>query len=603
MPWPLLLTLVLSLLGDPKIDEICRRFSGFDQDADGRVEIAEVAPLERAGESGRRVVVLVEDRLLRGEEGAEDLRPRVARLIGDLASEGRRACALRVALAPGGGHRDGRYLLALRELLRAIARDDDLEGVVLVGRFPDALVVRTVNWRKRGDLVLRKGRPDEARHRDVRYLRRVPEDVAHRADLVLADLDGRWEDVYVEGPTRLETVHAVFAGEIPERGGDCVDLERGGVEFRDFFLVSDGKLEVRDRLDESGKVVGRAVLLDDRAADHECSDADRERPNAIARAEITVSRIDARGSAWRPRADLRDFQGDGLLDESGRPRMVVISNAGARPDGKAGIWEPDPILERRLLAEFLDRDHGYRRGDLAIARRPASVACDLPSGYREMAKAAKEWEDVDPAQDDRAGRATIADVAAWLRRPAILRTIRAHSDPWGSVFAPVPPETLGEIAGGPAWSWTQRNEILTPDLQGATGGGKADWFLFRTLWENGRVAPEPSFYLHTGCEGISPPNWRRLAHDDPLYGRRQGGEALLFFGRGLALVGRAKVFYDEPRGFAEALAAGATVGEAWARYGEIESKAASWSKVGGDIGRKRSYFWSVLGDATLRLRR
>jgi len=33
----------------------------------------------------------------------------------------------------------------------------------------------------------------------------------------------------------------------------------------------------------------------------------------------------------------------------------------------------------------------------------------------------------------------------------------------------------------------------------------------------------------------------------------------------------------------------------------IEAKAERWGAVGGDIGRKRSYFWSVLGDATLRL--
>ena len=80
-------------------------------------------------------------------------------------------------------------------------------------------------------------------------------------------------------------------------------------------------------------------------------------------------------------------------------------------------------------------------------------------------------------------------------------------------------------------------------------------------------------------------------------------EALLFFGRGLALVGRAKVFYDEPRGFAAALAEGKTFGEAWARYFDHESGAGSWSEVGGDIGRKRAYFWSVIGDWTLRLRR
>jgi hypothetical protein len=84
---------------------------------------------------------------------------------------------------------------------------------------------------------------------------------------------------------------------------------------------------------------------------------------------------------------------------------------------------------------------------------------------------------------------------------------------------------------------------------------------------------------------------------------RQGAEALLFFGNGLALVGRAKVFYDEPPGFCEALGAGATFGDAWRRGFEIEAAATDWDHVGGDIGRKRMLFWSVLGDFTLRLER
>ena len=66
------------------------------------------------------------------------------------------------------------------------------------------------------------------------------------------------------------------------------------------------------------------------------------------------------------------------------------------------------------------------------------------------------------------------------------------------------------------------------------------------------MAPEPAFYHHTGCDGITPPGASNRAYDDPGYGNRQGGEALLFYGNGLALIGRAKVFYDEPRGFAEA---------------------------------------------------
>ena len=66
------------------------------------------------------------------------------------------------------------------------------------------------------------------------------------------------------------------------------------------------------------------------------------------------------------------------------------------------------------------------------------------------------------------------------------------------------------------------------------------------------------------------------------------------------MMGRAKVFYDSPRGFGAALAEGGTVGHAWARYFDEETRS-TWARAGDDIGRKRSYFWSVLGDWTLRL--
>ena len=138
-------------------------------------------------------------------------------------------------------------------------------------------------------------------------------------------------------------------------------------------------------------------------------------------------------------------------------------------------------------------------------------------------------------------------------------------------------------------------------LAAACGKGRLNWFLLRSLWQNGAVAPEPAFYLHTGCEGISPTGARGWPYDHRNYGARQGAEAQIFFGQGLALVGRAKVFYDEPRGFADALRDGRTIGEAWARYFEIESGATSWSKAPGQIGRKRAYFWSVLGDWSLKL--
>ena len=585
------------------VRELCERFSPFDQDADGELELLRVVPRAHAGDGGARVLLLVEERLVGAPGSGSELEESLARWARDLAEEGYSAEVLSVALASSQRHRDGRRLLALRELLRAFQADGGLAGALLVGHFPDAYLVRTCNWRKRGEVRLHAGTERESVHPDVHYLRRVPEAVAHKADLVLSDLDGRWEELYVEPRTRLETVLGVFEGAIPAAGGPCVGLERGSVSFEDFFLVSDGKCEVLETVDSEGEPGGFALLLDDRSADHEVSAEDRARPNVLARPEIVVSRVDARGIALRPRRELRGVDGTGLLDETGRPQALEFASEAEVPHWREGIWELDAELERRLLLEFFERNHAYRVGASPVARRPASIACDLGSGLREMTRAATDWEEADEGLCDLQGRPTLEDFAAWLASPALLRTVRAHSDPWGSVFARGDLATLEASLEGEVWSWTPRGTRLEPSLAAACGGGKLDWFLLRSLWEADAVPREPSFYHHTGCEAISPPGAAHLAYDAPGYGLRQGAEALLFYGGGLALVGRAKVFYDEPRGFAGALGEGETFGAAWARYFELESEAATWNAVGGDIGRKRAYFWSVLGDWTLRLRR
>jgi hypothetical protein len=589
---------VREALGQSAIGELCAAFSAYDQNEDGVLEIEALRPLASAGAGGPRVLVLVEERLLGALEGAPALGDALRRHSQDLAAEGWRAELVAVRLASSAGHRDGRLLLALREFLRGAA---PLDGVVLVGRFPDAFLVRTCNWRKSGELELFKGTDHPGKYSKTPYLRRVPEDVAWRADIVLADLDGRWEERYVEASTDLPTVWAAFPDGVPSEGGFNEALEQGTLRYEDFFHIDDGAWEVTERLDAEGRFVGHDLALADREADHECGELDRALPNALAQPDISVSRIDARGVALRPARKVRDAQGLGLLDDAGLPQTLTFAGAAQVPHWRDGIWEEDPVLERRLLLEFFERNHAYRSGAAVVGWRPSSIACDLGSGLQVMRAASPDWASFAAPEADVHGRPQLAALVDWLRYPAVLRTLRAHSDSQSSYFAPGGFEALAEKLGGPAWSWTPRGAQLVPSLEAACAGGKLDWFLLRSLWENGGVAREPSLYLHTGCHGISPPGAQTHAYDDPRYAQRQGAEALLFFASGLALVGRAKVFYDEPRGFAEALGTGGTVGDAWARYFELESGAESWSEVGGDIGRKRAYFWSVLGDWTLRL--
>lgn len=581
------------------IADLCTAFSGFDQNKDSEPEIRALRPLASRGRNGPRALVLVESRILEPLAGGANLSPRINQLLDDLAKEGLRADAVSVTLEPSKLHQDGAYLLALRAFLRAVAKGDDLAGVMLVGHFPDALLVRTCNWQRRGDVKLNVEGEGAKSFKAVRYLRRAPEIVAHRADIVLADLDGRWEDVYVQQRTPLERVVAVFAGEIPEHGGPCVAVEVSAVNEEDCFHISDGTVEVTRAA--TGQAGGAVVTFAEDSADHECGAADRQTPNRLARPDILVSRLDARGSAWRPKASVVGTDGKHLLDAKGRPQSVQFASKGQVPSWRSGLWEPDPVLERRLLAEYLDRNHAYRTGAAPVAWRVSSIACELGSGYRVMRRAADDWTEEDSRLRDLRGKPTLVDFADWLRYPAVLRTLRAHSSPEISRFAPADASQVDAAVDGPVWSWTPRGDRLEPSLAAACGKGALNWFLLRSLWENGAVAPAPAFYLHTGCEGVSPPGAVKLPYDHPLYGARQGAEALLFFGQGLTLVGRAKVFYDEPRGFADALREGHALGAAWARYFEIESQAGTWSSAGGNIGRKRAYFWSVLGDWSLKL--
>jgi len=219
----------------------------------------------------------------------------------------------------------------------------------------------------------------------------------------------------------------------------------------------------------------------------------------------------------------------------------------------------------------------------------------------ELLASRPEWKDFKEAGYDIHGdEATLLGVAQWLKRPALMRFVNAHSDPWGSHFKKVEDvQALEKECGGQPWSWARQDHRLVPTL-GATG--KLDFSIARTLWQNGALPDTASFFLHFGCEIISPEGADMIPYNHPRYGYWQGGEGLLFYCKGLSLVGRAKVFYDFPTEFAKKMGEGKTFGEAWAYYYEAESAEKDINKVGGGIGRKRAYFWSVLGDWTLMLK-
>ena len=587
-----------------QLADVVKAFAKHDVNGDGIFEIERLEWLREIGEPKAPLVVIVVDGGLFVDSAgscsdetspAGQLRECVLRYAADVAADGFRTLVVDAQLHSGPPHQDGRTVLALRRLFQRLHATAPMAGAVLVGHFPDALLVRTCNWRRNEPLSLpgKDGKPVaiDAKTTNVRC---VPEIVAHRCDIVLADLDGDWESVYVPGPTVLPSVTAVFGEQVPDVGGACVAMQTGELKVVDVFHVRDGAA-VADR-------EAFAVALDAADRDHECSAADKALGNPLTRPEIAISRIDARGVACLPDSRaIADVPEDGA--ESMKSFRIILRPAAVQGvDGKPPEpirWETNRLSEVHLLNAYFDRNHAFRTTPLPKEQhKPASVSHGLGSGMASLRAADPAWREFSEAGYDVDAPDLLA-VMQWLQRPAVLRTLRAHSDPWGAAFAATDPQALAKELGTP-WAWVRDGERFVPSWNGHKGG-RADYAFYRALHDKKVLPDNPYLLIHMGCEAISPPGSVEHAYDDPQYGLRAHAESILFFTPCLAIVGRAKVFYDEPRGFCEALADGKTFGDAWRRYFAIEGDAKDWNEVGNDIGRKRSYFWSVIGDWTLRL--
>ena len=585
------------LTGQSPLAEVVKAFAPCDINGDGIFEVGRLELLHEAGDAKAPLVVIVVESALvvdetpgertrrRGPPSFEEMREALLRYGADVAAAGFRALVVSADMHLGPPHQDGRTVLALRRLLQRLHAQAPMAGAVLVGHFPDALLVRTCNWRRNEVLSLpgKDGKPLAIDNKTTN-VRCVPEIVAHRCDIVLADLDGSWEDVYVPGPAELPSVTAVFGEQVPDAGGACIAMQTSELRVVDVFHVRDGAA-VAD---------GEAftVALDAADRDHECSTVDKLLGNPLAQPEIAISRIDAQGIALM--CSVEDLSTIFLPFSAKDP--IPVPEA---PQERNVVWYVSLQRQRAFLIDYFDRNHAFRTTPLPNAqRKPASVSHGLGSGMQSLRAADPAWREFSEAGYDVDAPDLLA-VMHWLQRPAVLRTLRAHSDPWGAAFAATDPAALQQELGKP-WAWVREGGSLVPSWNGHKGG-RADYAFYRALHDKKVLPDNPYLLIHMGCEAMSPPGSVEHAYDDPQYGQRAHAESILFFTSCLAIVGRAKVFYDEPRGFCEALAAGATFGDAWRRYFAIEGEAKSWNEVGDDIGRKRSYFWSVIGDWTLRL--
>ncbi|MBM3473898.1 MAG: hypothetical protein FJX75_11565, partial [Armatimonadetes bacterium] len=412
------------------LDRACRQFAPCDWNADGAAEIEslQLTDLGRGAPNAGRdtVLVVVENRLL--VPLGQDLRPSLRQFAADLADEGHDAHVLAAQVYAGPRHQDGRTLLALRAMLREVHQQiPELRGVVLVGRFPEAMIVRQYYWLKRTPITLNEGKPNEHKFEEaVEYIRDKAELVAWRSDLILADLDGQWEDVYHEQREELPCFTAVCPDGVEAQDSTTDLYEFGTDAFEDFFFVNDGKW----RMEAVGEGKLRFQQLPDE--NDECSEDDLALPNPMARPDILVSRIDASHVALEPKPDLVDSEGKHLLDAQGLPQALTFADAASTPRA-ISVWQHSDATERQLLAEFFDRNHKFRTGGYPEARKPASFSTEFGSALPEIRQAITEWKDFDePGYDVEGQAATVLEGLRWLKLPAALRVLKAHSDPWGS---------------------------------------------------------------------------------------------------------------------------------------------------------------------------
>lgn len=587
---------------------ILPEFTPFDINSDGVNEINHLKPLpfevqsNNVPSTNNLVVVFVEDRLLvdlgSGAPSTNALINRLKRLKVDLRAGGYSSWFLEASVYSGSQHRDGRTLLALREFLRKVRQANrSLVGALLIGSFPEAMIVRRWLWR-RDDINLTVGNHE---YKNISFLRIVPEQVAARADIVLADLDGRWKEIYHQASTPIESIEA-----IPDEGVSStwpkgtVTFEssrynRSNISFRDFFWINDSSYTVLSETANKLRLRTREAMRHP-----ELVASQKTAPNPLAIPNLFISRINARSIATSPNRNFTDRNGRGFLDPNGKPQTV---HAEAIPNLS---WTRDPVLERRLIIDYLDRNHSFRIGiQNNKARSTGAIAYPkkdfTASSLNNYLKKASNTFTASIVTEN----ANLIDYVKWLKEPAVLKGIVAHSSAWNTSFSvDYNPRKLVRAAGGKPWRWQRQGDTLLYRPSFADQGSAADLYLHRTLWENNILRNSgASILMHQGCHVLTPQGASTNPYNYQTYGNFQNGEGILFYLNFLAILGRSKVFYDRPLGFPEALGAknrNAHVGGGWKAYFEIDSEDSNLL-TNRPSSCKRTYFWSILGDWTLHL--
>lgn len=577
-------------------------YHSFSVDSDGINEIDSLTlmdfePEEAPPLHSRMVLVLVEDRLLQSQQGGYNvshLTDRLERYKEDLWLDGFTSRFVTADVYSGPDHQDGRTVLAFRQLFREIwNRMSNFAGVVFVGSFPEPMLVRRWVWRRKNWRTTINGR-----EYTQDYLRIVPETIAHRSDIVLSDMTGHWDRLYNEGPRSLKSIEVIPRSDWPTDWPTAGYLHKSDTfkveekQFEDFFFIDDSYYYISEQ--RSNHI---SLLAHPNRRNPEVGGNDDHRTNPISTPDIHVSRINPRHIADMPDPSFRDNNQRALLDSNGKPQAVTTSQD---PNDQFVF---DSNLERRLLIEYFDRNHAFRSGELEakVPHRASAAGKDF-SARRLLDYLEKDVSDF--GSGFKTSEASLTDYVNFLKIPAVLKGAVAHANAWNSAWGDdYHPDALEQAVGGHPWRWKKMGNRYVPSFDDQ--GPHADLYLHRSLYHNNALNERnASLWIHMGCQVNSPGRSTREPYSHEGYGNFQNAEGILFYCQGLALLSRAKVFYDWPKNFSKALGERLTgrFGDGLTAYYDAEADSSSLADIDEVGACKRAYTWSVIGDWTLRLR-
>lgn len=590
---------------------IMTRYTNFFMTDDRMPEINSLAYLnfERSynetPQNGRLAIVLIEPRLIEATGTPAlrtDLLSCLQRFKGDLRAEGLHTRFIVADLYRGTTHKDGRIVLALREFFREVKTSfPNFEGAILLGNFPESSLVRRAAWSPQWT-------PEGPR------LAIWTELISERADIVLADLTGNWAGIYQQNDFTAEDITAYPDAATRDRGwndGETIRTceftssnftIRRSNPFRDAFYIDDAIYNILENRIRPSRFL--RISINQAERNNEVDVADRSMINIIARPDINLSRINAYHVAVNPNPSLSGTDSRTFLDANGNPQIVnsptPLFNYNAEHIELFNFKDLD--LERRLLISYFNRNHRFRNGAYShLPFRGAVITGTTdfnPDWYEGLVNAAAT--DFQPCV--KSGNANLLQYVQFLKSPAILKYIIAHSNSQISEFnGNYDVTTLTSEAGGPPLRWIHRAGQYVPSFEGQ--GIYADLYVHRALWHYNKLDQAgASLIIHAGCNVNSVNESQSATYVSPNYAHWNNAEGILFFTNCVSLLSRAKGFNDAPNGFTEGyrLTDRANFGSCWKSYFNAQANDGSLSSY--NIQRKRGYFWSINGDWTLRLR-